>query len=171
MEMMLDDFASVYPSEAQLRDYLSKNPDKFRLDPKISFRHIHFPMGDRQKATDLLPGLQKGSVSAETYSGSMVMVPDQFAEESRWEVKRVFGDLFTERIFQLDQGVWQGPVESAYGWHLVKVGQLTEGEVPALNEIWDQVEREWSFDMRSRIKEEQYKKMKESYQITVENVE
>jgi hypothetical protein len=169
MEMMLDDYASVYPSEAELRDYLSENHDKFRLDPKISFRHIHFPMGEKQKATDLLPGIQNGSIRAEIYSGSMVMVPDQFTKESRWQVKRVFGDLFTERIFQLEEGIWQGPVESAYGWHLVKIAQRTEGEVPDLNEIWDQVEREWSFDMRRKIKEEQYQKMRESYHITIEN--
>jgi len=169
MEMMLDDFASVYPSEDQLQNYLSAHPNEFRQDPRISFRHIHFQMRDRQKAMDLLPGLQDGSVGAENYSGSMVMVPDQFTEESRWEVKRVFGDLFTESIFQLEVEVWNGPVESAYGWHLVKVGHRTEGEVPALNEIWDQVEREWSFDMRRRIKEEQYQKMREGYQITIEN--
>jgi hypothetical protein len=171
MEMMLDDYASVYPSEDQLQNYLSEHPDEFRLDPRISFRHIHFQMGDRQKAMDLLPGLQDGSVRAENYSGSMVMIPDQFTDERRQEIKRLFGDLFTDRIFELDEGIWQGPVESAYGWHLVKTGQRTEGEVPELNEIWDQVEREWSFDMRSRIREEQYKKMRESYQITIENVD
>ena len=55
--------------------------------------------------------------------------------------------------------------------NLVKTGQRTEGEVPDLTEIWDQVEREWSFDMRRMIKEEQYQKMRESYQITIENVE
>jgi len=169
MEMMLDDFASVYPSEDQLQKYLSEHPDEFRRDPRISFRHIHFQMGDRQNAMDLLAGLQDGSVRAENYSGSMVMIPDRFTDESRQEIKRLFGDLFTNRIFDLDEGIWQGPVESAYGWHLVNTGQRTEGKVPELNEIWDQVEREWSFDMRRRIKEEQYQKMRESYQITIEN--
>ena len=171
MEMMLDDFASVYPSEVQLQNYLSEHPDEFRRDPRISFRHIHFQMGDRQKAMDLLAGLQDGSVRAENYSGSMVMIPDRFTDESRQEIKRLFGDLFTNRIFELDEGIWQGPVESAYGWHLVNTGQRTEGKVPELNEIWDQVEREWSFDMRRRIKEEQYQKMRESYQITIENAD
>ena len=170
MEMMLDDYASVYPSEDQLRNYLSEHPDKFRLDPRISFRHIHFPMGDRQKAMDLLPGLQDGSVRPESYSGSMVMISDQFVEQSRREIARIFGDLFTAIIFELEEGIWHGPLESAYGWHLVKTGQRTEGEVPDLTEIWDQVEREWSFDMRRMIKEEQYQKMRESYQITIENV-
>ena len=169
MEMMLDDYASVYPSEDQLQNYLSEHPDEFRQDPRISFRHIHFQMRDRQKAMDLLAELQDGSVRAENYSGSMVMIPDRFTDESKQEIKRLFGDLFTESIFDLEEGIWQGPVESAYGWHLVNTSQLTEGKVPDLNEIWDQVEREWSFDMRRRIKEEQYQKMRESYQITIEN--
>jgi hypothetical protein len=40
-----------------------------------------------------------------------------------------------------------------------------------LNEICDQVEREWSFEMRPRIKEEQYLRMKEQYLITIEHDE
>lgn len=99
------------------------------------------------------------------------MISDQFVEQSRREIARIFGDLFTAIIFELEEGIWHGPLESAYGWHLVKTGQRTEGEVPDLTEIWDQVEREWSFDMRRMIKEEQYQKMRESYQITIENVE
>ena len=171
MEMMLDDYASVYPSEAQLRDYLTEHPDKFRRDPSISFRLIHFPLEERQKALDVLTMLQNGSVSAEDYRGGMVMIPDRFEDEGRREVERVFGSRFVSGIFEMEVGSWQGPVESAYGWHLVKIGQKTEGRVPDLDEIWDLVEREWSFDMRRRIKEEQYRKMKEQYHIVVEYVE
>ena len=171
MEMMLDDYASVYPSEAQLREYLTENPDKFRQDPRISFSHISFPMEARQKAMDVLTLLQDGSARAEDYRGGMVMIPDRFENESRREIERLFGGPFVSGIFELEAGDWQGPVESAYGWHLVRIGQKTEGVVPDLNDIWDQVEREWSFDMRSRIKEEQYRIMKEQYQIVVENVE
>ena len=171
MEMMLDDYASVYPSEAQLRDYLTENSDKFRLDPRISFRHIQFPLEARQKALDVLTLLQEGSARAEDYRGSMVMIPDRFENESSRVIERSFGASFVSGILEMDEGSWQGPVESAYGWHLVRIGQKTEGTVPDLNDIWDQVEREWSFEMRRRIKEEQYRRMKEQYFITIEHGE
>ena len=171
MELMLDDYANVYPSESQLRSYLSEHPDEFRLDPRISFMQIHFSMEKKQEATEILSRIQNGSVKAERYEGSMVMVPNQFDNESKTGVERIFGTLFTSKIFELEEGVWQGPVESAYGWHLVYVSQRIAGEVPDLNEIWDQVEREWSFNMRRMITDEQYQKMKERYHIIIEDVE
>ena len=32
MEMMMDNYATIYPAENQLRTYLSENPEKFRRD-------------------------------------------------------------------------------------------------------------------------------------------
>ena len=50
IEMMMDDMATVYPSEDQLNTYLSAHPDKFRRDPKLSFGHIYFPEDEKEVA-------------------------------------------------------------------------------------------------------------------------
>jgi parvulin-like peptidyl-prolyl isomerase len=44
-------------------------------------------------------------------------------------------------VFQLepDEGRWYGPVESAYGYHLVMLTKRTEGLYPPLEEIKDTV--------------------------------
>ncbi len=168
MEMMMDDFATIYPTENQLREYLSANPEKFRQDSRISFRYIYFPLEDEDEAIRILDRLQKGISVEKDYTGGLLLIPDRFEYETEWEIERLFGGVFTRELFELETGDWTGPVESSYGWHLVKVSERIEGEVPDLNQIWDLVEREWSVERKKEIKEQQYKVMRDQYKISIE---
>lgn len=167
MEMMMDDFATIYPTENQLREYLSANPEKFRQDSRISFRHIYFPLEDEDEAIRILDRLQKGISVEKDYTGGLLLIPDRFESETEREIERLFGGVFTRELFELETGDWTVPVESSYGWHLVKVSERIEGEVPDLNQIWDLVEREWSVERKKEIKEQQYKVMRDQYKISI----
>jgi hypothetical protein len=170
MEMMMDDMATVYPSEDQLKTYLSENQDKFRRDPYISFRHIYFSSENRETALDVLGKLKDTLPVDERSFDGLALIPNEFSEESYRSVERLFGKSFTEEVFTLKPGIWQGPVESAYGYHLVYISELTEGFVPELSEIWEEVEREWSVEKRTQVKDQQYQKIRERYTISfVEN--
>lgn len=170
MELMLDDFATIYPTEVQLRKYLSDHPEKFRRDSRISFQHVYFPMEDKEKAVSFLIRLQKSLSIDERSAANLLMIPNEFDDESEREIERLFGKYFTGNVFELETGNWHGPVESAYGWHLVNVSNRIKGEVPDLNEIWDVVEREWSVERKKKIKEEQHKVMREQYNVTIEDL-
>jgi len=169
MELMLDDNSRAYPSEDQLQTYLQDNPDKFQEDPRISFSHIYFATEDKQGAIELLPGLQDDSINGQDYTGSMIMIPDKFEDESQSSLNGIFGTEFSSAIFDLEAGNWQGPVASAYGWHLVQISKITPGLLPDLDDVWDQVEREWLFNQRQVRNEEQYEQMKDQYVIAIEN--
>lgn len=171
MELMMDDMATVYPSEDQLKKYLSENPDKFREDPAISFRHIYFSTDNREEATEILTKLKTMLPVDESKFGSLSLIPDQFSGESFWEIERLFGRSFTQKIFNLESGVWHGPIESAYGYHLVFVSEITKDYIPELSEIWDEVEREWALERKMEIKEQQYQKIKEKYTVRIEENE
>ena len=51
------------------------------------------------------------------------------------EVSERFGALFASEIAWLSVGPWHGPIESAYGQHLVMLTKRTEGVHPPLEEI------------------------------------
>ena len=59
------------------------------------------------------------------------------------EIARQFGDVFAAKLGVLPSGRWQGPVESAFGVHLVFVSERKEGRMPALTDVRDAVRREW----------------------------
>ena len=171
IEMMMDDMATVYPSEDQLKKYLSEHPDKFRIDPRMSFEHIFFPEDEKEVADLQLYNINNNLSVDESSFGNLSLIPAQFSNETYSGVKRTFGEVFAEGIFKLDTGKWQGPVRSAYGWHLVFISEYVAGKLPELSEIWDLVEREWSFEQRNLKKEEQYQKMKEEYYVKFETEE
>ena len=123
MELIMDDMASAYPSEDQLKKYLSENPDKFKADPMISFRHIYFSTDNREKAVEVLGKLKEMlPVDANNFEG-LTLIPNEFSGESYRAVERLFGKSFTDEVFTLETGSWQGPVESAYGYHLVYISK------------------------------------------------
>jgi hypothetical protein len=168
MEMMMDDFATIYPSEEQLRVYLAEHPEKFRRDDRISFRQLHFSMEEREEAVQLLSRLQVSESAAEDYAGGLLLLSEYYEQEIKFEVDKAFGPYFTTKLFELETGSWTGPIESPFGWHLVYIFEKLEGEVPDLEDIWDVVEREWSVERKNEIKEEQYRILREQYKIVVE---
>jgi hypothetical protein len=171
IELMLDDYTTIFPNEAQLRIYLSEHPEKFQEDPRISFRHLYYPFEEKEKAENFLSSLQKDYSLEAKHTESLMMIPAAFNGESQKEISRLFGNRFTDQVFTAEIGKWIGPVESAYGWHLVLINEKIDGLVPDLNEIWDVVEREWAVERKNALKEEQYKIMREQYKISIEGNE
>jgi hypothetical protein len=168
IELMMDDLAVVYPSEDQLARYLLEHPDKFQEDATISFQHVYFPIDRKQDAENHLDKLKNNLPLDETSISSLSLIPGIFRDEPQFSIQRQFGENFAQEVFKLDTASWQGPVESAYGWHLVFISEIIPGYIPDLEDIWDEVEREWSLELRNEKKEQQYQKMKSQYEVKFE---
>lgn len=168
IELMMDDLAVVYPSEDQLTRYLLEHPDKFQEDATISFQHVYFPIDRKQDAENHLDKLKNNLPLDETSISSLSLIPGVFRDEPQFSIQRQFGENFAQEVFKLDKASWQGPVESAYGWHLVFISEIIPGYIPDLEDIWDEVEREWSLELRNEKKEQQYQKMKSQYEVKFE---
>jgi parvulin-like peptidyl-prolyl isomerase len=84
------------------------------------------------------------------------------------EVERFFGREFAEELLKAEPGQWTGPLESAYGLHLVFVCEKVDGDLPQLGEIRPIVEREFLAERRKRELNKMYEQMLRSYRVTVE---
>lgn len=170
MELMLDDFATVYPTELQLQEYLTENPDKFRGDPTISFVHKFYAFEEEKEALSSLEKLRKGANPRKISESSLLMIPLQFENETKYAIKRVLGGEFTEPLFQQKAREWTGPIKSTYGWHLVYIDKLNLGTTPDLIKIWDEVEREWMVEHKAVMKEKQQELLLEMYDVQIEEI-
>jgi parvulin-like peptidyl-prolyl isomerase len=83
-------------------------------------------------------------------------------------VNQTFGDQFASGLSALTPGEWQGPVNSGYGVHLVFLSQRSEGHLPALAEVRDQVRREWLNAKRTETTEKFYQALLRRYTIKIE---
>lgn len=159
------------PTDADLLAYLARNPDKFRRPPILSFEQVYFS-GDaavaeieRQSAA-ALEGLNRG-VPASKY-GQASMLPAAVTQQPLDMIARDFGEEFATRLEALPLGVWQGPIASGYGAHLVRIGNRQPAAIPPLADIRMAVVREWEGERRARNRAESYRVMAENYRIVID---
>src|SRR5664279_5583651 len=141
MEFVSDDVAAqAQPTDDELRAYLQAHPDSFRVDQRFTFRQVFFNPEKHGKSlardtAQLLARLnQEGSKTDTSTLGDSIMLDKQYDALPAAEVGRLFGDKFAKALGALPLGQWQGPVESAYGVHLVFVSERVAGQVPALSD-------------------------------------
>jgi len=176
MEFISDDIAAQNePSEADLNAYLQAHADSFRLEPRFTFEQVYLDPrrhGENlaRDAERVLARLRQGGAEAAALSDSTLLEHD-FAALSASDVAKQLGDEFAARLSELALGQWQGPVESAYGVHLVLVRERTEGRLPELAEVRDAVRREWDNARRLEANEKFYQALLERYDVTVEGLE
>jgi hypothetical protein len=178
MEFVSDDVAAqAQPTDEELKAYLQAHPDSFRVDQRLTFRQVFLNPEKHGKSlahdtAQLLAYLnQEGSKTDTSTLGDSIMLDKQYDALSSADVGRLFGDKFAKALGGLALGQWQGPVESAYGVHLVFVSERQEGAMPALANVRDAVRREWDNARRLEANEKFYRALLKHYTVTIENPE
>ena len=175
MEFIADDvLVQAQPTVDELSAYLKAHPDKFRVAQQFSFSQVYLnpEKHGRDLARDaarLLAQLNEagGRSDASALSDSFKL-DHKFDALTGSEVGKLFGDKFAAKLDELAPGQWQGPVESAYGVHLVFVSARTEGHLPALAEVHDAVSRDWVIARRAETNEKNYQALLKRYVVTIE---
>ena len=176
MEFISDDIAAMpEPTDADLNAYLQAHTDRFRAEQTFTFSQVYL---DREKhgknlARDiaaLLARLNRAGGQAEVSAlGDSFLMERSFTAAPASEVAKQFGEKFAAKLGELSPGKWKGPVESGYGAHLVFVSERTEGRVPELAEVRDDVRREWANAQRLELNEKFYQELSKRYSVTIEN--
>jgi len=171
LEFILEDLSSAEVADEVLLAYLKEHPDKFRTQPQVSFQQVYLSPDARTdlagEAEVLLARLNEGA--APESLGDPTLVPYAFTLASQAEIERTLGERFGRGVVELVPGDdWVGPVFSAYGGHLVKVSERVDARLPGMSEIRELVEREYLVERRNEIKDLAYAKLREGYDVTIE---
>lgn len=174
MEFLTNDLADLNnPDEKDLNDYLIAHQDKYELPARISFTHVYLS-GDKRgnrilaDAEKLLTEIRANNLSRAPDLGDSFMLQYDFTLETPFEVARLFGQDFAEKLFQLETDSWQGPVASGYGMHLVQISEKVDSRMPELATVIDKVRTDYMFVQRQKTNKEIYNRFKERYEIVVE---
>ncbi len=173
MEFLSNDLAELNtPDEAALNKYFLDNQEKYKLPARVSFTHIYFSLDKRgakafEDAKNVLSELNTLRASEK---GDSFMLEYDFAQETPFEVERLFGKGFAEELFTLGINTWQGPIESGYGLHLVRVSEKVDSRMPELASAIDKVRTDLMFERRQKMNKEIYERFKERYEIVVEDM-
>ena len=93
------------------------------------------------------------------------MFQDYYGDQATEAIAKEFGPQFAVAIEKLKPGSWQGPVESGYGWHLVFVGTVIPGRIPAFEEIEPDVKTAWLGEQKRLAWQKAYQEMRAKYNV------
>jgi parvulin-like peptidyl-prolyl isomerase len=123
----------------------------------------------RADAEKLLAELQAGRGPADpAEAGDATLLPAAMEAASPQAISNAFGEEFAQRVDEAPVGQRAGPIESAFGVHLVRVDERVAAKAPTLGEIRPIVLREWQAGHRGRQNESFLAALREKYEVRVE---
>jgi hypothetical protein len=174
MEFASDDASAFAPSDDELGSYLAANPDRFRIESRISFEQVFVDRAKRGPRFEgdvarLLWKLNAPDAVVDLDRvGDGRLLERRYDGVSRRDVESVFGSAFAARLDGLPLGRFDGPIESGYGSHLVRVESRVAGRLPALDEVREAVTREWSAAKRAALAETRMHEAMARYRVEID---
>jgi hypothetical protein len=155
------------PTDAQLAEFLARNPGRFSRPDTVSFEQVLFP------ATATSAELEAARTAAAQGAdparlGQPSMLPQRADAAPLDLVARDFGAGFAAELANLPTDTWAGPVRSGFGLHLVRVTTRTPSVVPPLDEVRAAVAREWEHERRVASLAENYDRLRGEYEVVIE---
>jgi hypothetical protein len=175
LEFISDDTAAaVEPTDAELREYLGKHPEKFVSPAALTFQQVYFSTERRgeaasRQAEQLLTELQAGrGIENLDDAGDPSLLPRVMQSASLQDVGNAFGDEFAAQLEEAPVGQWAGLLQSGFGVHLVKVDWRETGSLPTLEQIRPVVLREWQSAYRNQANQKFLNDLRAQYEIRIE---
>lgn len=164
MEFLVQDTASLAePVEDELRQVYASHRDNYTTPVHISFHQIYF-----KSESDASQGLKELQTSGTGDVGDPILLEREYIRTDEQTVTSLFGPKFAERVFTLEPGPWQGPIESGYGFHLVRIGERVPPELRPFEEVRSQVVSEWHRSQQAKIQAQFFSELLKKYDIIVD---
>jgi parvulin-like peptidyl-prolyl isomerase len=178
LELLTEDLALLAPpTEEELDAYFAERADDYRTDPRYSFEQIFFSTdrrGERARedAQALLARLEtEADVVDLAAAGDAISLPQGMRGAPRFGIAATFGSDFADALAGLATGAWDGPVESGFGIHLVRITELAASRIPARAEIAREVLNDLLAERRARAVDALYEGLARRYEIRVDPLE
>ena len=141
--------SAVDVSAEEVAEYYEENKTDYYVEPYATFTHVYFSSdrhGSEQSQELAAAKLEQLNAVNVPYSESTrhrdrLLYKVNYGQRTEEFVASHFGRSRANEVFALeaDDATWHGPIESAYGYHLVMLTKRVDGSQPPLEEIYDAV--------------------------------
>jgi parvulin-like peptidyl-prolyl cis-trans isomerase-like protein len=172
MTFLLEDTArAAVPTDAELRPVYEAHGKEFEDPARISFSQIYFdasrhPEGALEAARRALVPLRHSGLPARF--GDAANFPKEFTDETEPAVAGLFGADFTRAVFHLPVGAWEGPIQSAYGVHLVRVTKVEAARSRPFDDVRAQVVEMWRSEREKQATDAHVAALLQKYDVVVD---
>ena len=132
----------VAPSDDELRAFVASRPHRYRIPARVRISHVYLSRDRRGAALEadaraLLERIRlEGAAPQDARDlGDPFDYSPELALESERQIANRLGATFARDVMDLEPARWQGPIESAYGLHLVWLHEHQPAREPDLEAV------------------------------------
>ncbi|MEC9134486.1 MAG: peptidylprolyl isomerase, partial [Pseudomonadota bacterium] len=157
LTFLTEDLAvSDVPDQTVLKQFHLDNSDNYTEPKRYSFQHRYFSADRREDAEQIA----ERAITDTAIAGDPFMLQKQYAQRSQREIGDLFGREFAAGVANLQADEqWQGPLRSAYGWHVVRVTQVLPSRMLTFDEVQDRVLADWQQTQRKLANADYYRSL------------
>ena len=174
MRFLIEDTGDTNPpNEATLKQWFETNQIKFVKPEVRSFSHIFLSpeKHGEQLSADAQALLAKVNDENWKTLGDPFMLNRSYARIDEQAIDRLLGANFSSELFAAEGEQWQGPIESAFGLHLVRISEVQPETQPSFDSVRDQVAAQWRDTNRRSENNQRLRDLIRKYKIEVEDGE
>lgn len=165
MDFLLEASAPQDDDDAALTAWFEENGARFVEPPRLAFTQVF--IGPEAPSEDQIAELQyelAQGLPPET-AGVATLLPMQVPLAPEASIDGTFGRGVFAQVLQLGTDAWEGPVQSGYGYHLVRVDEVQQAKNPELSEIRPRVEAVWRDEIAATAKAERLAALRDQYEV------
>ena len=170
--------------EDDLREYFEENAERYGEPRRFTLRHVYVSPDRRGSdeealtaAAGILEQLQaEGNDAAPENTlwrrlGDPFMLRREYGRRTAEDLAELFGGAFVDALEALPIGDWAGPVESAYGYHIVRLSVRTEAQPAVFEDVRRRVLDDAQRDARDAANRAAHESLRERYRIEIAEID
>ena len=168
LALLSDDVSHLAAAdEAALTAYFEANRQRYETPAVVTFSHIYFSPDRREDAAaDAARVLAALAPDAWRTAGDPFMLGRTYAYANPLRVQKDFGDEFAAAVMAMPaDSAWRGPVESGYGFHLVRVDAHTPAQGADYASVASRVAADFNEQRRQEAARAYFENLKASYTV------
>lgn len=170
MEFLIDTGSYLEePTPGELEAYFAANDQTYRRSFRLAIEQIYLgEKADPEKVAHSLAALNSDQDADRGPLGERTFLPRRVELSTAEVVDGIFGQGFFEKLAELPQGIWVGPVVSAFGVHLVHIFDRLLERTPQLSEVRNIVQKDWREARAIDVRENDYAQRRSRFVVEIE---
>ena len=171
LTFLAEDVAALAPpEEAALQRYFDANRERYATPAVVTFSHIYFNPERRTTAqADAAAALAALQPDEWRATGDPFLLGRTYAYASLTRVRKDFGEAFATAVLAMPpDATWRGPVESAYGFHLVRVDAQQAATAPEYEAVAPRVAADYDAERRAEANGAYFEDLQAQYVVRAE---
>lgn len=167
LRFLTEDLATLAPvAEEELRAFYAAGRENYRTPVRLTFEQRLFAKDQHESAFEAATLALESAKDNTAPRGDASLLPGSLIDQPLGRVESLFGVDFAGSLLRLARSdAWQGPIESAYGWHLLRLSRMVPAEVPPFESVADQVRSQLDRQRRDQANAELLKELRQNYKV------